>query len=50
MDWTYGRMKQVRHSYGDLFGNREGKQPPGRPKRRWEDMVGSCGLHTSASG
>jgi hypothetical protein len=25
--------------YRDLVGKREGKRPPGRPRRRWEDNI-----------
>jgi hypothetical protein len=30
-------MKEKKDSYRVLVENPEGKRPPGRPRRRWED-------------
>jgi hypothetical protein len=32
-------MEEERKSYKVLVGNREGKGPLGRPRRRWEDGI-----------
>ena len=33
------RMEQSRNAYRDLVGKPEGKNPLGRPKRRWQDNI-----------
>jgi hypothetical protein len=33
------RMEEERNVYRVLMGNPEGKRPPGRPRRRWEDEI-----------
>jgi hypothetical protein len=33
------RMGEKRDVYRDLVGNREGKRPLGRTRRRWEDNI-----------
>jgi hypothetical protein len=33
------RMREVRGIYRVLVGRTEGKRPPGRPRRRWEDNI-----------
>jgi hypothetical protein len=33
------RMGEVRGAYNILVGRPEGRRPPGRPKRRWEDNI-----------
>ena len=32
-------MEQSRNAYRLLVGKPEGKRPPGRPKRKWEDNI-----------
>jgi hypothetical protein len=32
-------MWEVRGAYNILVGRREGRRPPGRPRRRWEDNI-----------
>jgi hypothetical protein len=32
-------MGEGRSVYGVLVGRPEGKRPPGRPRRRWEDNI-----------
>jgi hypothetical protein len=32
-------MGEKGNAYRILVGNLEGKRPPGRPKRRWEDNI-----------
>jgi hypothetical protein len=32
-------MGEGRNVYRVLVGNPEGKRPPGRPRRRWEDGI-----------
>ena len=32
-------MEQSRHAYRVLVGKPEGKNPLGRPRRRWEDNI-----------
>jgi hypothetical protein len=41
MRWAghVARMGQERNMYRVLMGKPEGKRPPGRPRRRWEDGV-----------
>jgi hypothetical protein len=41
MRWTghVARMGVVRVAYNILVGRPEGRRPPGRPKRRWEDNI-----------
>jgi hypothetical protein len=33
------RLGERRGAYRVLVGKREGKLPPGRPRRRWEDNI-----------
>jgi hypothetical protein len=33
------RMGEIRNAYNILVGKPEGKGPPGRPRRRWEDNI-----------
>jgi hypothetical protein len=33
------RMGEVRGAYNILVGKPEGRRPPGRPRRRWEDNI-----------
>jgi hypothetical protein len=35
------RMGEVRGAYNILVGRPEGRRPLGRPRRRWEDNIGS---------
>jgi hypothetical protein len=51
-------MEEMRNVYKVLFGEREGKRPLGKPKRRWEDNIRTdlkrnavirCGLDSSGS-
>jgi hypothetical protein len=41
MRWVVhaARMGEKRNAYRMLVGNREGKRPLGRPRRRWEDNI-----------
>jgi len=41
MRWAghVARMGERRGEYRVLAGKREGKRPPGRPRRRWEDNI-----------
>jgi hypothetical protein len=41
MRWAghVARMGEGRNAYRVLVGKPEGKQPLGRPKRRWEDVI-----------
>jgi hypothetical protein len=41
MRWAghVARMGEVRGAYNILVGRPEGRRPPGRPRRRWEDNV-----------
>jgi hypothetical protein len=32
-------MKEVRNEYTTPIRKPEGKRPPGRPRRRWEDNI-----------
>jgi hypothetical protein len=32
-------MGDTRNAYRILVGKREGKKPPGRPRRRWVDNI-----------
>jgi hypothetical protein len=32
-------MGETKNAYRILVGNREGKRPLGRPRRRWEDNI-----------
>jgi hypothetical protein len=32
-------MGEIRNAYKILFGKPEGKKPPRRPRRRWEDNI-----------
>jgi hypothetical protein len=32
-------MGEVRGAYNILVGRSEGRRPPGRPRRRWEDNI-----------
>jgi hypothetical protein len=32
-------MEEMRNMYTVLDGSPEGKRPPGRPRRRWEDNI-----------
>jgi hypothetical protein len=50
------RMGEERKVYKVLVGKSEGKRPPGRPRRRWEDGIrmdlreiglGGCGLDST---
>jgi hypothetical protein len=34
--WGSGELRAV---YSVLVGRPEGKRPPGRPRRRWEDII-----------
>ena len=34
-----GRMEEGRSAFKILTGNRTGKRPLGRPRRRWEDNI-----------
>jgi hypothetical protein len=53
-------MGEERKVYKVLVGKPEGKRPPGRPRRRWEDGIrmdlreiclgGGCGLDSTVSG
>jgi hypothetical protein len=47
-------MEEERKVYKVLVGNLEGKRPPGRPRRRWEDGVRmdlrEIGLDSDGSG
>jgi hypothetical protein len=53
------RMAEGRKVYRDSVGKPEGKRPPERPRRRWEDGIkmdlreidwGGCGVDSPASG
>jgi hypothetical protein len=33
------RMVEMRNAYNILVRKPEGKRPPGRPRRRWEDNI-----------
>jgi hypothetical protein len=33
------RMREERKVYNVLMGKPEGKRPPGRPRRRWDDGI-----------
>jgi hypothetical protein len=53
------RMGDERKVCKLLMGKPEGKRPPGRPRRRWEDGIrmdlteiglGGCGLDSTGSG
>jgi hypothetical protein len=35
------RMREMRNIYKVLVGKPEGKIPLGRPRRRWEDYIGT---------
>jgi hypothetical protein len=59
--WTghVARMGERRSAYRALVGKPEGRRPPGRPRRRWEDNIkmdlrevgwGGNGLDQSGSG
>jgi hypothetical protein len=56
MRWAghVARMGEERKLYKVLMGKGEGKRPPGRPRRRWEDGIrmglGGCGLDSTVSG
>jgi hypothetical protein len=41
MRWAghVARIGEKRNAYRILVGKPEGKRPPGRPKRRWEDNI-----------
>jgi hypothetical protein len=39
MGWTCGTHGEGRGPYRVLVGRPEGKRPPGRPRRRWEDNI-----------
>ena len=53
------RKEDRRGVFRVLVGNPEGKRPPGKPRRRWEDNFkmdlqevgcGGCGLDRAGSG
>jgi hypothetical protein len=44
------RMGEGRNVYGVLMGKSEGKRPLERPRRRWEDGMGGCGVDLPGSG
>jgi hypothetical protein len=56
MRWAghVARMGEERKVYKVLVGKPEGKRPPGRPRRRWEDGIrmdlGGYGLDSTGSG
>jgi hypothetical protein len=41
MRWAghMARMREERNVYKVMMGKAEGKKPPGRPRRRWEDGI-----------
>jgi hypothetical protein len=39
VSWICGTHREGRGVYRVLVGRPEGKRPPGRPRRRWEDNI-----------
>ena len=38
-EWHVTRMEERRGAYRGLVGKPQGRRPPGRPRRRWEDNI-----------